>query len=95
MKKAFFLFILFSPLLNACIKTTYEKDKIKVNNKLPEKIICIFGYNYPDLKLNFTSKEALLKDSNLFRVNEEETKTIDTLGLCKKEIWKKYIKQSC
>lgn len=69
-------------------------DRIKVENRLGKKVICILGYNYPDLDVNFTSKNALLADTGLLQVDTNEIKEIDTLGLCKKDVWNKYVKQS-
>lgn len=65
---------------------------IKIRNKLGKRIICIFGYNYPDLGLKFISRGALLADSNLFQFDSGEVKELDTLGLVKKDVWDKHVK---
>jgi hypothetical protein len=80
--------------ITGCKKHFADEDKIRVENKLNKKIICVLGYNYPDLKLDFTSKQALLDDSCQLQADTGETIIIDTAGLCKKETWNKHVKKS-
>jgi hypothetical protein len=61
---------------------------------LGKSIICVFGYNYPDMNLDFTSKAALLADSTLLQIDSNQIKELDTMGLGKREVWDKYVKQS-
>ena len=56
--------------------------------------MCILGYNYPDLSFKFTSKQALVNNNSWFEIDSGQTKAIDTLGLCKKNVWDNYVKKS-
>ena len=91
MKKLIIPFILFL-FIGACKNNA--PDKIKVENKLGKKIICVLGYNYPDTDLTFTSKEYLLADTGFSQLDSNQIKELDTIGLCKKDTWNKYVKQS-
>lgn len=95
-KKVVFCFAAFSLLIIGCnvSNTEHKSDKVKINNKMGKNVICVLGYNYPNLGFDFTSKEALLNKSALLTVGVGETKEIDTLGFCNKEVWDKYIKHS-
>jgi hypothetical protein len=94
MKKIFLFSASLFLFIGGCKNNAHVDTKIKVRNKLDKKVICILGYNYPDLKLDFTSKEALLSDTILFQIDTNQIKELDTLGLCKKDTWNKYVKQS-
>ncbi len=67
-----------------------EGNKIQIENKLNKNIICLLGYNYPDLTFKFLDKR-ILKNLPQFAVSPKETKAIDTLGLCDKQIWDTHI----
>ncbi len=77
-----------------CKPTPASNDNVKIENKLSKNIVCILGYNYPDLTLNFTSTKFLLANTNRFEISPGQTKDIDTLGLCQKNAWDKNIKKS-
>ena len=94
MKKVFLFSISLLLFIDGCKHDAPVDTKIKIENKLDKKVICILGYNYPDLKLEFTSKQALLADTLLFQIDTNQIKELDTLGLCKKDTWNKYVKQS-
>jgi hypothetical protein len=89
-----YIFIFSVTLLLFIIGCKRHDDKIKVKNKLGKTVICVLGYGYPDLKLNFTNKQALLADTNLLQIDSDQTKELDTIGLCRKDVWDKYVKQS-
>jgi hypothetical protein len=94
MKKLFLFFFVFSLFTIGCKNKTPMDNRIKIQNKLDKKIICVLGYNYPDLKLSFTSKQALLGDTDLFQFDSGQIKELDTLGLCKKDVWDRYVTKS-
>jgi hypothetical protein len=94
MKKIFLFCFAFFLFTCGCKNKAHIPYNIKIDNKLGKKIVCVFGYNYPDLSLTFTSKEALLADTNLFQFDSGQIKELDTLGLCKKEVWDKYVTKS-
>jgi hypothetical protein len=94
MKQLVLFCISFCLFIVGCKNNKPSLDKIKVENKLDKNIVCILGYNYPDLKLNFTNPKTLLADTNLFQIDSNQIKELDTLGLCKKDTWNKYVKQS-
>ena len=93
MKRIVFCLILFSAFV-ACKSGASDNDKVKIENKTSKPIVCVLGYNYPELTLGFISKEALQNKSGLLSVDAIQTKEIDTLGLCKKETWDNTIKHS-
>jgi hypothetical protein len=92
MKKIFLSGIMFSLFIWGCKNNV--PDRIKVENRLSKNIICVFGYNYPDLNMNYTSKQALLADSTFLQIDTNQIKELDTLGLCKKDVWNKHVRQS-
>ena len=92
MKRLFLLCVIF--FLICCGCKNKSPDRIRVENRLGKKVICVLGYNYPDLKLNFINKKDLLADTDFFLVDTNEVKEVDTLGLCKKDVWNNYVKQS-
>ena len=92
MKKLFLIGTAFFFFIGAC-KNKWP-DKIRVENKLGKKIICVFAYNYPDTDLSFTNKGYLLADTGFCQLDSSQIKELDTLGLCKKDNWDKYVKQS-
>ncbi|MGP8217505.1 MAG: hypothetical protein ACLQQ4_18195 [Bacteroidia bacterium] len=94
MKKLFLYFTVLSIGIAGCKSNSQGGDKVKIDNKLDKSIVCILGYNYPDLGFKFTSKEAILANSKLFEIAAGQTKEIDTLGLCDKETFDKNIKQN-
>ena len=56
--------------------------------------MCILGYNYPDLNFDFTSKQAIMANISRFEIDADQTKPVDTLGLCRKNSWDKYVKKN-
>lgn len=92
MKKLFLLFITSSIFIVACNDGSSAGGNVKIENKFNKNIICILGYNYPDLTFSFTSKQAVL--NNKFEIPASQVKEIDTLALCKKDNWDKTIKHS-
>jgi len=94
MKKTVLVSVAILLVAVGCKRHPAAEGNIRVENKLNKKIICILGYNYPNLKLDFTTPHELLADSNLFQVDTNQIKELDTLGLCKKDTWNKYVKQS-
>jgi hypothetical protein len=101
MKKSLFFIGVISLLIVGCKSNSPGGDNIKIENKFNKNIICVLGYNYPNLSLDFINKKALqakteLHDSYVMSSEIEvgTTKVIDTLGLCNKEIWNKTIKHS-
>jgi len=94
MKKIFLYCFFFFLFTGGCKNGAPLPDKIKVDNKLGKKIVCVFGYDYPDTSLNFTSKQALLADTNLLQIDSNQIKELDTVGLCKKDTWDTHVKQS-
>lgn len=92
MKKLFLLGIVFSFFIGGCKNNS--PGKIRVENRLHKKIICILDYNYPDTSLTFTNKQALLADSNRLQIDTNQIKEVDTIGLCKKNVWDNCVKQS-
>jgi len=93
MKRVFSCIVLFSAFI-ACKSGSPDENKIRIENKTNKNIICVLGYNYPDLTLGFTSKLVLQAKGNLLNVDASQTKEIDTLGLCKKSVWDNTIKHS-
>ena len=101
MKRVFVCLILFSVFI-ACKSGSSDENKIRIENKTNKNIACVLGYNYPDLSLGFINKKALfskteLHDSYVLSSEVEQgskPKVIDTLGLCKKEVWDNTIKHS-
>lgn len=93
MKRFFLLFTLFFAALIGC-ESNSANNKVKVENTTNKNLICVLGYNYPDLTFSFTNKQALLSKSNLLTVDAGQTKEIDTLGFCKKEVFDSNIKHS-
>jgi hypothetical protein len=89
----FSLFILFFFLLS-CNQPGVESGKVKVVNKLNRNIVCLLGYNYPDLSFGFTSKQSVMAKANQFEIGVNQNKEVDTLGLCKKKVWDSNIKHS-
>jgi len=59
-----------------------------------KNVVCLLGYNYPDLSFGFTSKEAIMAKMKMFEISANQTKEIDTLGLCDREVWDDKIKHS-
>lgn len=94
MKRTLLFCVMVFLIANGCKNHSSDTMRMKVENKLGKKVICILGYDYPNLKLDFTSKEALLADTNLFLIDTNQIKQLDTLGLCKKDTWNRYVKQS-
>lgn len=92
MKKTLLFIVTFSLLLAGCKSSSTTDDNIRISNKTDKNIVCLLGYNYPDLSFNFTSKQAILAKMDKFEVDGGQSKAIDTLGLCNKEIWDKHIK---
>ncbi len=93
MKKLSLFFIAFSLLIAGC-KSNAAADKVKIKNTTDKNLVCVLGYNYPDLTFSFTSKQALLAKMDLLGVGAGQTKEIDTLGMCKQEVWDNNIKHS-
>ncbi len=94
MKKLLLCTVVFSLLLNGCTTNQSLDNHVKITNKLQKNIVCIVGYNYPDLSFKFTSKQAVMASGDKFEIAAGQEKVIDTLGLCNKETWDKYIKKS-
>jgi hypothetical protein len=94
LKKFLFSALLFSLFLSGCKTNPPPLTKIRIENKLHKNIVCILGYNYPDLSFKFTSKQALVDNNSWFEIDSGQTKAIDTLGLCKKNVWDNYVKKS-
>jgi len=92
MKKLFFLIIAVSLFIAGCKNNSSNGSNAKIENKLNKNIICVLGYNYPDLNLTFTNKQTIL--NNRFDIPAGQTKEIDTLSLCNKAMWDKTIKHS-
>jgi len=98
MKLAFLKRIFLSPgflpvLIFGCNNSSTSLDKVKIENKLNKSIVCVLGYNYPDLNLGFINKQSVLTNIK-FEINAGQTKELDTLGLCQKATWDKYIKHN-
>ena len=101
MKRVFVCLLLFSFFL-ACKSGSSDENKIRIENKTNKNVVCVLGYNYPDLSLNFIDKKAVFSKTELHDSyvlsNEVEQggtpKVIDTLGLCKKSVWDNTIKHS-
>jgi hypothetical protein len=79
-------------LIAGCKSNSAADDNVKISNKTNKNIVCLLGYNYPDLSFSFTNKQAVLAKLDKFEVDGGQSKAIDTLGLCNKEIWDKHIK---
>jgi len=94
LKKLLSTTLLFSLLLSGCKTNPPILTKIRIENNLHNNIVCILGYNYPDLSFKFTSKQALVNNNSWFEIDSGQTKAIDTLGLCKKNVWDNYVKKS-
>ena len=95
LRKLFIFSVSVFLFISGCKKHLADEDKLRVENKLNKKIVCVLGYNYPDIKLNFTNKKALLEDTDLLQIDTGQTKVIDTTaGLCKKDVWNSCVKQS-
>ena|ERR1700739_2629105 len=92
MKNILFCFIAVSLLLIGCKSNSATDDNVRISNKTNKNIVCLLGYNYPDLSFNFTNKQAVLAKMDKFEIDGGQSKAIDTLGLCNKEIWDKHIK---
>ncbi|HTB06205.1 MAG TPA: hypothetical protein VK806_04565 [Bacteroidia bacterium] len=88
------LFFLASIFLFSCTQSSMDDGKVRVVNKLGKNTVCILGYNYPDLSFGFVSKQDIISKMNQFEVDTNQNKEIDTLGLCKKEVWDSKIKHS-
>jgi hypothetical protein len=93
-KRLFYYFSFISVIIIACKSGSSGENKIKIENKTNKAIVCVLGYNYPDLTLEFTNKQDLQTKESLLNVDGAQTKEIDTLGLCKKEVWDNTIKHS-
>ena len=94
MKSTCVLIFTLSLLLFSCTQSSTDDGKVRVVNKLGKNTVCILGYNYPDLSFGFVSKQTIMTKINQFGVDTNQNKEIDTLGLCKKEIWDSKIKHS-
>lgn len=92
MKNIIFYFIAASLLLIGCKRNSATDDNVRISNKTSKNIVCLLGYNYPDLSFSFTNKQVVLAKMDKFEVDGGQSKAIDTLGLCNKEIWDKHIK---
>jgi hypothetical protein len=77
-----------------CKNNSSLKGKVIIANKLHKNIVCFLGYNYPDLKLNFTNKQKILANLKRFEIDTDQSNEVDTIGLCQKGLWNKYIKQN-
>lgn len=88
------LLFLFALMPIGCISDKTQNSHFKIENKLNASIVCLPGYNYPDLSMNFTNKQSILQKLGQFEVEGMKTKEVDTLGLCTKEVWDKVIKHS-
>lgn len=91
MKKIFLLGFIFLLAVSGCKNNSSVNDAVRIENKLHKNIVCILGYNYPDLTLNFIAGKA---NDNRFEIDSGKTIAIDTLGLCNKTTWDKYIKHN-
>ena len=94
MKNKSILLFIFSLYFARCTQSSTDVGKVKVENKLTKNTVCILGYNYPDLSFKFTSKQAIMAKVSQFEIDANQDKTIDTIGLCKKEVWDDKIKHS-
>jgi hypothetical protein len=94
LKKLFSSALLLSLFIYGCSNSPQSDDKVKIENKLHKNIVCILGYDYPNLKLDFTNKQFLLANCNRFEIDTGKINAIDTLGLCKKDVWNTYIKHN-
>jgi hypothetical protein len=94
LKKLSLFVILLSFFISGCKNHSSPNDKIEIENKLDKNIVCILGYNYPDLKLNFTSTQTLLANCSRFEIEAGKINDIDTLGLCNKNVWDANIKHT-
>jgi hypothetical protein len=88
------LLLLLSVLHLACNPDQGPNSRFRIENKLNTSIVCMPGYNYPNLNMNFTGKQALLEKLGQYELKSGENKLTDTLGLCNKEVWDKTIKHS-
>ena len=94
MKKLLFYIVAFSFLMAGCKSNSPKADGVRIANKTTKNIVCVLGYNYPDLSFSFTSKQAILAKSELLAIDAGETKAIDTLGLCNQAVWNNTIQKS-
>jgi hypothetical protein len=93
MKKSFYCLFLIVVIMVAC-KSNSGDNKVRIENKLNKNIVCVLGYNYPDLNLAFINKQVIVGDMGRFQVLKGQTRIIDTIGLCDKEVWDKTIKHN-
>jgi len=85
--------IIVSIFIAGCTNNS-TNNKVRIENKLNKNIVCVLGYNYPDLNLAFINKQVIVGDMGRFQVPEGQTRIIDTVGLCDKEVWDKTIKHN-
>jgi hypothetical protein len=86
------LILLFAIIETGCDPEKTQNSHFSIENNLNANIICLPGYNYPDLNMNFTNRQAIILKLGQFEVEAMKTKVVDTLGLCEKEVWDKVIK---
>ena len=77
-----------------CNTTSTDNAKVRIENKLNKNIVCVLGYNCPDLNLAFINKQVIVGDIGRFNIPKGQTRIIDTIGLCDKEVWDKTIKHN-
>src|ERR1700722_5882791 len=70
-----------------------DKNRIEISNKLNKNIMCKIGFDYPNLKIPSGTKELLLANP-MSEVDTGQTKIVNTLALCEKNVWDEHVKNN-
>ena len=86
MKKRYSLFLplILFVVLYACTAEPNTDWKVKIENKTRDNLVCVLGYNYPDLSLSFIDKKAILAKGEQFEIEVCRSKVIEHIGLMQK-----------